>query len=71
MDVAYQPFVILYVGGIVLFGAWFSINIILAVMMQAFKKVQQKELLLEEQEITKKEEKLKKTKALKFLKRLK
>ena len=39
IDVAYKPIVILYTGAIVLLGAWFSMNIILAVMMQAFKKV--------------------------------
>jgi hypothetical protein len=37
MDVTYKPLAVLYTGGIVLFGSFFSINLILAVMIQAFK----------------------------------
>jgi hypothetical protein len=33
MDVTYKPIGIIYTGAVVLFGAFFSVNLILAVMV--------------------------------------
>jgi hypothetical protein len=37
MDVTYKPLATLYTAIIILLGAFFSINLILAVIIQAFK----------------------------------
>ena len=43
MDVTYRPLASLYTSLIVLLGSFFAMNIILAVIIQAFKIIQKKE----------------------------
>lgn len=71
MDVTYIPLSTGYLAMIVILGSFFSMNLILAVIIQAFKQISKKEEELSEERIREKETKFKKLEALKFLMRLK
>jgi hypothetical protein len=41
MDVTFEPLAALYCSVIVIIGSFFTINLILAVLIQGFKKIQE------------------------------
>jgi hypothetical protein len=43
MDITFKPFAALYCSVIVLIGSFFTINLILAVLIQGFKNFHEKE----------------------------
>jgi hypothetical protein len=53
MDVTFTPFAAFYCSVIVLIGSFFTINLILAVLIQGFKKIQEKEEKMEQEKLLK------------------
>ena len=67
VDVTYKPIAVLFVVAIVVLGAYFSVNIILAVMITTFKKVVEERERSEIELMIKKSEYLRKKRGLRLI----